>query len=60
MRLNEDHHAFRESVRKFVDTEVNPYVDGWEAAGRAPLHDLFPKAPALGLLVLEYDAEWGG
>jgi len=60
MRLNEDHQAFRESVRKFVDTEVNPHVDGWEAAGRVPLHELFPKAAALGLLGLEYDPRWGG
>jgi citronellyl-CoA dehydrogenase len=60
MRLNEDHRAFRDSVRRFVDTEVNPHVDAWEAAGRAPLHDLFPKAAALGLLGLEYDPEYGG
>ena len=60
MRLNEDHRAFRDSVRRFVDTEVNPHVDGWEAAGRAPLHDLLPKAAALGLLGLEYDQEYGG
>jgi citronellyl-CoA dehydrogenase len=60
MRLNEDHAAFRDSVRRFVDTEVNPHVDGWEAAGRAPLHDLFPKAAALGLLGLEYDPAYGG
>ncbi|HEX5203305.1 MAG TPA: acyl-CoA dehydrogenase family protein [Actinoplanes sp.] len=60
MRLNEDHSAFRDSVRRFVDTEVNPHVDAWEAAGRAPLHDLFPKAAALGLLGLEYDPEYGG
>jgi citronellyl-CoA dehydrogenase len=60
MRLNEDHRAFRDSVRRFVDTEVNPHVDAWEAAGRAPLHDLFGKAAALGLLGLEYDEAYGG
>jgi citronellyl-CoA dehydrogenase len=60
MRLNEDHAAFRDSVRRFVDTEVNPYVDDWERDGRAPLHDLFPKAAALGLLGLEYGSRWGG
>ena len=60
MRLNEDHRAFSDSVRRFVDTEVNPHVDEWEAAGRVPLHDLFPKAAALGLLGLEYDEAYGG
>jgi citronellyl-CoA dehydrogenase len=60
MRLNEDHRAFRDSVRRFVDTEVNPQVDKWEAAGRVPLHELLPKAAALGLLGLEYDEAYGG
>src|SRR5688500_2666310 len=60
MRLNEDHRALAETVRRFVDTEVNPYVDDWEAAGRVPLHDLFGKAAALGLLGLEYDVAYGG
>ncbi|MGW4941829.1 acyl-CoA dehydrogenase family protein [Actinoplanes sp. NPDC004185] len=60
MRLNEDHRAFSDSVRRFVDTEVNPHVDAWEAAGRVPLHDLLPKAAALGLLGLEYDEAYGG
>ncbi|MFI5495164.1 acyl-CoA dehydrogenase family protein [Actinoplanes sp. NPDC051859] len=60
MRLTEDHRAFAASVRRFVDTEINPYVDDWEAAGRAPLHDLFPKAAALGLLGLEYSPDYGG
>ena len=60
MRLNEDHRAFSDSVRRFVDAEVNPHVDKWEAAGRAPLHELFPKAAALGLLGLEYDPAYGG
>ena len=60
MRLNEDHQALRESVRRFVDAEINPYVDDWEAAGRVPLHSLFPKAAKLGLLGLEYAPEYGG
>ncbi|CCH78216.1 putative acyl coa dehydrogenase 6 [Nostocoides japonicum T1-X7] len=60
MLLTDDHRAFRESVRRFVDTEVNPHVDDWEAAGRVPLHDLLPRAAALGLLGLEYDPAYGG
>jgi citronellyl-CoA dehydrogenase len=60
MRLTEDHRAFADSVRRFVDAEVNPHVDAWEAAGRVPLHDLFPKAAALGLLGLEYAEAYGG
>src|SRR5690349_18816987 len=60
MRLNEDHRAFSDSVRRFIDAEINPHVDAWEAAGRVPLHDLFPKAAALGLLGLEYAEAYGG
>jgi citronellyl-CoA dehydrogenase len=60
MRLSEDHRAFRDSVRRFVDTEINPHVDAWEAAGRMPLHEIFPKAAALGLLGLEYAPAYGG
>ncbi|GAA0814554.1 acyl-CoA dehydrogenase family protein [Spirilliplanes yamanashiensis] len=60
MRLSEDHRAFRDTVRRFVDTEINPHVDAWEAAGRAPLHTIFGKAAAVGLLGLEYDPAYGG
>ena len=37
MRLTEDHRALADTVRRFVDTEINPHVDAWEAAGR-PVH----------------------
>jgi citronellyl-CoA dehydrogenase len=60
MLLTEDHRTFRESVRQFVDTEINPQVDEWERAGRVPLHDVFRKAARLGLLGLEYDPAYGG
>lgn len=60
MLLTADHEVFRESVRHFVDTEVNPHVDEWERDGRVPLHDLFPRAAAIGLLGLEYDPAYGG
>lgn len=60
MRLTDEHIAFRASVRAFVETEIEPHVDEWEAAGIFPAHDLFPKAAALGLLGLERDPEYGG
>ena len=54
------HQLFRETVREFVDREVNPYVDEWEEAGMFPAHDLFKKAGDLGLLGLSYPEEYGG
>lgn len=60
MRLTDEHHAFRASVRTFVEKEINPHADAWEAAGAFPAHELFPKAAAIGLLGLERDPEYGG
>lgn len=59
MRLDQDHHDFRAGVRRFVDRDVNPFVDEWEKS-HFPAHDLFPKAAALGLLGIEYEPEYGG
>jgi citronellyl-CoA dehydrogenase len=60
MRFNDDHASFRNSVRRVVDAEINPFVDEWEAAGTFPAHDLFPKLASIGLLGLEYEPEYGG
>ncbi|QTJ70842.1 acyl-CoA dehydrogenase family protein (plasmid) [Rhodococcus sp. ZPP] len=60
MMFTEEHIAFREMVRQFVDKEIQPNVDKWEADGGFPAHELFPKLGALGLLGLEYDSAYGG
>ena len=54
MYFNEDHEALRETVRRFVDREINPNVDKWEVEG-TPLHDLFKKLADLGLMGIRYD-----
>ena len=33
MRFTEEHEQLRRTVRTFVDNEINPHVDEWEAAG---------------------------
>ena len=33
MRFTEEHEQFRKSVRAVIESEINPYVDEWEAAG---------------------------
>ncbi len=58
--FTEEHEMFRKSVRAFVENELNPYVDEWEEAGIAPLHDIFKKMGQLGFLGLHYPSEYGG
>ena len=57
--LTPEHEALRETVRRFVDTEVRPHVDTWEAAGSFP-DALFTRCGELGFLGLHYSARWGG
>jgi len=54
------HDLFRQSVRKFIDQEINPFMDEWEEAEIFPAHELFKKAGDLGLLGLSYPEEYGG
>ncbi len=60
MQFTEEHKAFRKVVGEFVDTEINPYVDQWEADRIFPAHELFPKLAEIGAFGLEYDEQYGG
>src|SRR3984893_3769311 len=55
-----DHEMFRKTVRGVVEREIEPHIDGWEAAGGFPAHELFPRLAEAGLLGLEYDPAYGG
>ena len=55
-----EHEEVRRSLRKFIDAEINPHVDAWEAEGRFPAHELFKKLGDLGFLGLNKPAEFGG
>jgi citronellyl-CoA dehydrogenase len=57
--LAEEHAAFRESVATFVDREIRPHADAWEAAGELP-RELYRKAGAAGFLGVRYAPRWGG
>lgn len=58
--FNEEHDALRRMVRKFVETEINPFVEEWEAERIFPAHQLFKKLGDLGLLGLTYPEKYGG
>lgn len=51
--------ALREVVRRFMDTEVLPYLDEWERDGEVP-RDLHRKAGEIGLLGVGFAEEVGG
>lgn len=54
-----EHDALRASIRRFVESEVTPFVDEWEAAGHFP-DSLFHRLGDLGFLGLHYPERWGG
>jgi citronellyl-CoA dehydrogenase len=58
--FTKDHEMVRQSIREFINKEINPYMDDWEEQGKAPLHDLFKKMGDLGFLGIRYDPEYGG
>ena len=58
--FGEEHEMLRKSIARFVDREINPYMDQWEQEGQAPLHELFKKMGDLGLLGIRYDPKYGG
>jgi len=60
MIFTEQHRALQRTVRKFIETEINPHVDGWERDGCFPAHDLFGKMGALGLLGVNKPEAFGG
>ena len=56
---NEDHEAFRDSVRSFIKAEVVPHIDRWDEAGIIE-KEIWPKAGAVGMLCPTVPEEYGG
>ena len=56
---DEDHEAFRSSFRMFVDKEIAPHADEWDAAGIVS-RDLFTAAGRSGFLGMEIPEALGG
>jgi citronellyl-CoA dehydrogenase len=54
-----EHHAFRDTVRRFVETELAPRAREFDEMGRID-KSLFKKMGELGMLGLRYDPKWGG
>jgi alkylation response protein AidB-like acyl-CoA dehydrogenase len=54
-----EHELFRDSFRRFVAAEIEPFHDAWETAGVAP-REIWRKAGAAGFLLPSAPAEYGG
>lgn len=60
MQFTAEHRALGETVKRFCEQEINPYVKEWEAAEIFPAHEVFKKMGKLGLLGVKYDTAYGG
>ena len=57
--FNEDHEAFRNTVRRFIEKEITPHHAQWEHDGIVP-RELWLKAGAAGMLCCTVPEEYGG
>jgi acyl-CoA dehydrogenase len=57
--LTEEHEAYRDTVRRFVEREIIPQAAAWDEAGEFP-RELYKKAATAGLLGLGFPEEYGG
>ena len=57
--VTEEHDAWRNTVRAFVDKEIAPFVNEWDEAGAFP-RELHQKAAAIGINGITYPNEYGG
>ena len=55
-----EHLALHDTLKKFIDAEINPHVDEWEKAEIFPAHEVFRKMGKLGLLGVHKPLEYGG
>jgi len=59
-QLTEQHEEIRRTLRKFIESEINPHIDEWEQAEIFPAHEIFKKMGNLGLLGITKPEEYGG
>ena len=60
MKFTQEHEEIRRSLKRFIDNEINPHVDEWEAAEQFPAHEVFKKLGDLGMLGLTKPEAYGG
>ncbi|MFZ5655323.1 MAG: acyl-CoA dehydrogenase family protein [Pseudomonadota bacterium] len=57
--FSEEQHMLREQLRRFVEQEVVPHAEAWEAQGCVP-REVLRRMGELGFLGIRYPEEYGG
>jgi len=60
MHWTHEHEELQRNLKSFIDDEINPHVDEWEAAEIFPAHEVFKKLGTLGYLGLTKPEAFGG
>lgn len=60
MKLTHEHEELKRNLKRFIDEEINPHVEAWEAAEQFPAHEVFKKLGQLGFLGLTKPEAYGG
>ncbi len=60
MLITHEHEEIKRTLKRFIDDEINPRVDEWEAAEAFPAHEVFKGLGKLGLLGLTKPEKYGG
>ncbi len=60
MKFTQEHEEIRRTMKRFIDAEINPHVDEWEAAEQFPAHEVFKKLGNMGMLGLTKPEAYGG
>ncbi len=60
MQFTHEHEEIQRTLKRYIETEINPHVDEWEAAEAFPAHQVFKQLGDLGLLGLTKPTDYGG
>lgn len=60
MQLTHEHKELHRTAKRFVEEELNPHAEEWEAAGVWPAHDVLKQMGELGLLGINKPEQFGG
>ena len=60
MQYSHEHLEIQNTLKRFIEAEINPHVDEWEEAEMFPAHEVFKKLGKLGMLGLTKPEAYGG